>query len=139
MSASPLQGDFSSRTFYGETIVLDGSEFRDCSFKDCQLTYSGGALPVLSGCGFERCRWAFGEEAGRTLSFLSALHAGGFSSMVEETLSAIRGGSLSTIEEAQQPDSRASSDAGTSRPNRIDLGFGVFPVPRIVKVEKPRS
>lgn len=138
MSENPVQGAFSGETFHTETVLLDGSEFRGCTFKDCRLVYSGGALPILSGCGFERCRWAFGEEAGRTLSFLSALHAGGFSSLVEETLSAILDGSLSTVSEGSRQEEPASAERSGSISDRIDLGFGVFPVPRIVKIEKPR-
>lgn len=99
--------------------------------------YEGGALPVLSGCSFKDCRWTFGVAAGNTLAFLSALSKGGFRPLVEETLQALLSGSM-----LQQPNAEDEWTGDASRrpplPPRIELGFGTFPVPRIVKMPKPR-
>ncbi len=143
-------------TFQDKAVTLDDGVFRDCAFVRCQLIFSGGNLPVLSGCRFEGCRWSFTEEAGNTLAFLAALKSGGFASLVEETLAALLDGSLLQSPEQESPSPAASTrtegqtdgqpDGPMNKnyprpplPPRIDLGFGTFPVPRIVKVKKPKT
>ncbi len=121
-----VAGTHTGMSFAGEEVLLDGGAFRDCSFERCHLHYDGGALPVLSGCRFTDCAWFFGEAAADTLTMLAALRQGGFSAMVENTLEAVRSGAV-----------LRDADSGTrptgARRRAIDLGFGRFPVPRIVR------
>ncbi|WP_051241719.1 hypothetical protein [Stappia stellulata] len=110
----------------GEDIVLDGGVFRDCRFDACRLHYDGGMLPVLTGCHFNDCTWLFGGAAANTLTMLSALNQGGFDVIVERTLAAIRSGTIARpapVEQASTP----------GRRRVIDLGFGQFPVPKVLR------
>ncbi|SDU48310.1 hypothetical protein [Stappia sp. ES.058] len=115
----------------GEDIVLDGGVFRDCRFNACRLHYDGGMLPVLTGCHFDDCSWLFGGPAANTLSILSALNQGGFDAVVERTVAAIRSGAIGVPAPAEQPAERG-------RRRVIDLGFGQFPVPRVLRRSRPR-
>ncbi|WP_417772020.1 hypothetical protein [Stappia sp.] len=122
-------GSHRGRVFRGETVVVDGGEFRDCAFENCRLVYRGGAIPVISGCRFHDCGWSFAEAAANTLAMLAGLNQGGFTDLIGATLEGIRSGAaLSSAAEA--PVKGASAGR---RERVIDLGFGVFPVPRIVR------
>jgi len=135
----PVRGTHSGTRFHGRTVILDGGAFRDCSFEACRIVYCGGELPVLQGCRFANCGWAFSEAAANTLTMLTALHQGGFEGVVEPTLEAIRSGALaagpSSATGGRTGESAGGETAGGEAPARartIDLGFGVFPIPRIV-------
>lgn len=121
-----VRGSHLGVSFTGEDILLDGGVFRDCRFEACRLHYDGGVLPVLMGCHFADCGWLFGGAAANTLSMLSALNQGGFDGVVERTLEAIRSGAVAMP---------APADTASGRPRRrvIDLGFGRFPVPRVLR------
>lgn len=112
-------------TFSGEDIRLDGAAYRACVFRDCRMRYEGGPLPVLEGCDFVGCSWAFDGAAANTLLMLGALNQGGFAPVVEATLAAIRSGDV--LATPAQPATAARSPGARV----IDLGFGRFPVPRL--------
>lgn len=120
-----VAGAHAGVSFAGEEILLDGGAFRDCSFERCHLHYDGGTLPVLTGCRFSDCAWFFGEAAADTLAMLAALNQGGFSAMVERTLEGVRSGAVLA------PAPADTRPAGRRR-RSIDLGFGQFPVPRVL-------
>ena len=120
-----VTGAHAGVSFTSEEILLDGGAFHDCSFERCHLHYDGGVLPVLSGCRFSDCAWFFGDAAADTLTMLAALNQGGFSAMVERTLEAVRSGAV--LEQAPA-DTRPTGRRGRA----IDLGFGQFPVPRVL-------
>jgi len=82
-----------SETFTGATEVIDGNQYVDCRFENCQLVYRGGGIPTISGCHFENCTWQFDEAAERTLIFMKSLYHGmgqGGVQLIEATLAAIR-------------------------------------------------
>jgi len=61
------------KTFSGGSENLDGKNYQRCTFTDCTLMFSGGQLPVMEACKFDRCRWQFNDAAKRTLDFLGCL------------------------------------------------------------------
>lgn len=82
-------------TFRGETVELDGDDFVDCTFEDCDLVYRGGDVPRrVEGNTFRNCRWRFEDAAGRTVEFMAALYRGLDElgeEIVERTFQSIRG------------------------------------------------
>jgi hypothetical protein len=62
---------FNNKTFTRENIVLDGSEFYDCTFNECYLTYSGGSVQFKAKAF--RCHWIFGGAAHNTVALLRYL------------------------------------------------------------------
>ncbi|WP_349359167.1 hypothetical protein [Stappia sp.] len=136
---NPVRGTHHGARFHGRTVIVDGGAFRDCSFESCRIVYCGGALPVLQGCRFADSRWTFSGEAANTLTMLTALHQGGFGGVVEPTLEAIRSGALAAGLPAATaaPEGDTARGGSPARARTIDLGFGVFPIPRIVR--RPRS
>jgi hypothetical protein len=84
---------FDQKTFTKESIELDFNEFKDCTFKDCTLSYLGYGLFTLNGCRFENVAWRFGGAAANTIAFLTAMYHGageGGRALVERTLENIR-------------------------------------------------
>ncbi len=84
---------YQGRTFTNETVVLDGSDYRDCTFTDCVIVFHGTAAVSMNGVTTNNCRWTFEGAAGLTVKFLTALYQGGFSEMIEMTYENIRRGS----------------------------------------------
>jgi hypothetical protein len=82
----------------GETIsnateIIDGNQYHDCRFENCQLVFRGGELPTINRCHFENCKWQFEDAAERTLLFMKSLYHGmgpGGVELIEATLSALR-------------------------------------------------
>lgn len=56
------------------TLVMDGSQFHDCSLINCKLKYNGGIV-VLKGTSVSRCTWEFTGPALNTVELLSTLGA----------------------------------------------------------------
>lgn len=83
-------GTFENNTYREETIVLDGSVYRNCKFHNCQLIFRGGDLPILIGDEFHQCNWTFDGAASRTIEFMKALYMGGADDLIEETFQQIR-------------------------------------------------
>ena len=81
---------FEGKTFERLAIELDGHTFRDCEFRDSLLIFRGGPLPLLAGNTICRCRWHFGDAAGRTLQFLSDLYADGPAGVVDDFVKSIK-------------------------------------------------
>lgn len=80
-------------TFTNETVVLDGNEYLNCTFNNCELVFRGTDTVSLHGVTANNCRWTFAGAAGLTVKFMTALYQGGFSEMVDMTIDNIRRGS----------------------------------------------
>lgn len=67
-------GEFVDQLFDNpqETILLDGSKFLRCTFKDCTVSYSGSSAE-MAGCKFMgEVVVVLGGAASRTVRFLAA-------------------------------------------------------------------
>jgi hypothetical protein len=84
--------DHARGRFAGVPVALDGNTYTDCFFTNCNLTYSGGALPSISGCHFEHCRFELVGAAANTLALLKAMTSptSGMQTLVRETFRALR-------------------------------------------------
>jgi hypothetical protein len=61
---------FADKTFRGSRIELDGNDFHNCVFIDCQLIYSGGT--VMGKLATKGCMWEFRGAALNTMHFIRA-------------------------------------------------------------------
>lgn len=95
------------RAFARERIDLDGTAFRNCRFTGCEMVYSGGQPPEITGCHLDDCTWSFAGSAALTLGFLSAMHGGGFADLVENTFEMARKGRFAGL---------PTSDTGSAQP-----------------------
>jgi hypothetical protein len=66
----------------GKTLVLDGSQFLDCTLIRCILKYNGGIV-ILKGTSVSNCSWEFSGQALNTVELLKTL--GALRSGVSET------------------------------------------------------
>jgi hypothetical protein len=80
-------------TFTNQSVVLDGNDYRTCTFTNCELVFRGTASVSLHGVTANNCRWTFAGAAGMTIKFMTALYQGGFSDMIDLTFENIRRGS----------------------------------------------
>ena len=64
-------------TFKGMSILIDGSEYYECTFVRCTIRF-GGKLEGLAlvGCKFVDCTWELVYEADSTIEFLAQLYSG---------------------------------------------------------------
>jgi len=81
-----------SETFKDDVVQLDGRQFEDCTFNECQMHFSGHAPLNLKNCRFNNCKWVFKDAAQLTLNILTEMYHGGMKPVVEETLKNIRSG-----------------------------------------------
>ena len=79
--------------FTNDTVVLDGNEYRNCTFTNCHIVFNANAPVSLHGINFNDCRWTFDGPAGLTVNFLTSLYQAGLTDMVDQTLENIRRGS----------------------------------------------
>lgn len=82
-----------SETIANTTEVIDGNQYFEVRFENCQMVYRGGEIPTISSCHFENCKWQFEDAAERTLIFMKSLYHGmgpGGVDLIEATLAAIR-------------------------------------------------
>lgn len=57
-----------------KTLVMDGSQFIDCTLIRCTLKYSGGIV-ILKGTSVNNCTWDFSGQALNTVELLKTLGA----------------------------------------------------------------
>ncbi len=62
----------SGRNFERSAVVLDSICFENCSFKDCEVFYSGGPTEARS-CRFENIHWHFQGAAALTVETMQKL------------------------------------------------------------------
>jgi hypothetical protein len=84
---------YQDRTFTNETVVLDGNDYRNCTFTDCVIVFRATAVVSMNGVTTNNCRWTFEGAAELTVKFMTALYQGGFSEMIDMTIDNIRRGS----------------------------------------------
>ena len=80
-------------SFSNETVVLDGNEYRNCTFTNCEIIFGATAGVSLNGISFNNCRWTFTGPAGTTINFMTALYQAGVTDMLDQTFENIRRGS----------------------------------------------
>lgn len=119
------------KTYRRKQLSLDGKRFENCTFDRCELDYGGGVPPVLSGCSFDNCSFSFSGKAAYTLAFMSGMHGGGFSAMVEQTFQGIRDGAYLRLP-VQALDPPAKAEA-------LDAHPLAFRTPRVVEIPKRRQ
>lgn len=68
--------DYEGQTFTNEHVHLDGNNFTNCYFENCNLIYSGGELPDLVGNQLVQTTISFGGSATRTVQFMRAIYHG---------------------------------------------------------------
>jgi hypothetical protein len=78
--------------FANETVVLDGNEYFNCTFTNCELIFQGTDGVSLQGIAFNSCRWTFDGPAGLTINFMTALYQAGVTDMLDQTFENIRRG-----------------------------------------------
>lgn len=70
-------GPRSEQIVEGQTLTgrvrLDGARFRNCSFQNATLLYSGMAGTEISGCTFTGAQIEFDGPAGNALALLKAM------------------------------------------------------------------
>jgi hypothetical protein len=79
-------------TFTNETVVLDGNDYLNCTFTNCEIIFNGTASVSLNGISFNDCRWTFGGPAGMTINFMTALYQAGVTDLIDQTIDNIRRG-----------------------------------------------
>ena len=57
------------QTIQKETVVIDDTQFRACTFVRCTLNYAGGRFELIN-CAAEDCFCEFIGPAARTILFL---------------------------------------------------------------------
>lgn len=87
---------FQNQSFINESVELDGNRYEACVFNNCRLIYRGGELPNFIRCEFEGVNIQLEDGAYRTLDYLTALYGGGFTKQVEETLTVVERGEMSS-------------------------------------------
>ncbi len=81
-----------SRTYVGETIILDGKSFDDVTFESCTFIYKGIEGVALNGCRFVNPKFLFAVPAANTLALLRGMYADGFGEIVDASLKCQGGG-----------------------------------------------
>jgi hypothetical protein len=66
---------FNNRTFFDEEVAIDGNEFTDCLFNECNMHYAGGTAFFKGKCRFQKCQWSFSGAAHNTVLMLRYIHA----------------------------------------------------------------
>ena len=117
------------RVYRQKSLSLDGKHFEKCVFDRCRLDYAGDIPPVLADCSFENCEFTFSGKAAYTLAFLSGMHGGGFSAIVEKTFQGIRDGVFKNVPVQDTNPRTVPSPPADAHPLS-------FRVPRIVKIPK---
>lgn len=59
--------------FNDDDVELDGNEFEDCTFKNCDLVFRARAPVSLNRCELYDCRWSFRDAAALTTGFLHGM------------------------------------------------------------------
>ena len=84
---------YQGATFTNETVVLDGNDYRNCTFTDCVIVFRGTAAVSMNGVTTNNCRWTFEGPASLTIEFMTALYQAGVTDMLDQTFENIRRGS----------------------------------------------
>lgn len=74
-----------NKKFTSTKIMLDGGTFENCTFKNCEIVYSGYLSVVLQDCTFDGCNFSFDGPAGATLQFMKGIYGAGAQEIIENT------------------------------------------------------
>jgi len=85
-----FKGNFKGQTYKNDKMAIDNNSYDNCTFVECELVYSGGKLPSITNCRFDRHRLTFSDQAKNTLQFLKHLYHGGFTEDIEKIFDNIR-------------------------------------------------
>ncbi len=85
--------EFENIEFTNESISLDGTVYKGCTFTDFELLIGGSAPFSLTKYDVTGCRWTFTGAAALTINILASLYQTGpqMQKLVEETFENIRG------------------------------------------------
>lgn len=76
--------------FANQRVNIDDDMFKDCTFTECTIIYSGG-LVRMEGCTFDTCRWELAGSALNTLNFFGLLYHGlDMKDFMEATFQSVR-------------------------------------------------
>ncbi len=78
--------------FSNEMVVLDGNDYLNCTFTNCEIVFRGTASVTLNGLYLNDCRWTFDGPAGLTINFMTALYQAGVTDLIDQTFENIRRG-----------------------------------------------
>lgn len=92
------------RTIEGEQVFMDDAKFDRVLFKNCQIVYSGGEIPLMNGCYFDTCNWTFRGPAARTAQLMRSFYAGGLRPIAENWINEIRGEKSAASEKVAVPE-----------------------------------
>lgn len=84
---------YEGANFANETVVLDGNDYVNCTFTNCEIVFRATASVSLNGVNFTDCRWTFDGPAGMTINFMTALYQAGITDLIDQTIENIRRGS----------------------------------------------
>ncbi len=93
-------------TYVGVKISLDNQIYKNCSFTNCVIEYSGNGTISLTGCRFDNCQWLFSGPAQNTINFMQMMYhnMGDFGrKMIEATFDNIRNNSTGAIDDRKDP------------------------------------
>jgi hypothetical protein len=84
---------YQKTSFTNSTVPLDGNEFVNCLFDNCELIYQGGIPPQLSDNSFNNFKIVFRGPAANTIAFVKAMAApdSGMQKIVRDTFPEIFG------------------------------------------------
>ena len=68
-----MAGRFEGMAFANTSVQLDDCAFKNCTFHDCRMVYSGGRPPTLDGCQFHNSEFEFKGPAANTVAFMQAM------------------------------------------------------------------
>lgn len=81
------------KTIQGQPIGMDGANYSDTVFKQCEMIYTGQSGGNFTNCQFDACRWTFQGPALATMRFLKMIYGQGpeGQQMIESAFAQIRG------------------------------------------------
>lgn len=63
-------------TFDGGVTNVDGNYYKNCAFKNTQITFNGGPLPSFVDCSFDGCSLSLAGPAANTMAYINAIYHG---------------------------------------------------------------
>lgn len=79
-----------------KNVTVDFNEYIECEFKDCEIIYGGGGVPVFENCSFNNCRFSLIQRAANTVDYFSLLYQklgeSGGKAFIDEQIAKIKGG-----------------------------------------------
>ena len=64
------------QAFINERVVIDGNEYRGCTFTDCDMVFRGEHPFAMDSCVLQEPKWHLEGPAANTMKFLMAAYHG---------------------------------------------------------------